>query len=188
MPSRPDRDRQPGRAQPYEMNVYGHAVHSTSLAEAMPRFTQAKGRGAKFIDIGCMQINRHFHHFHGADFRSLSEIRSGAQRRIRCELCEVAQGAGRLMDAGGRPLQCGAGQSGGGKDLRLLGHPQHGRERFRTVDGQRPRALPVVRGPAIPESGSSFFKGLRRHFRVASGDGAPPPNASASTQHNQRHL
>jgi soluble lytic murein transglycosylase-like protein len=56
---------------PYDMNVDGQAVHSTSLAEAMARFAQAKGRGAKFIDIGCMQIN---HHFHSADFHSLGEM------------------------------------------------------------------------------------------------------------------
>src|SRR6202167_539740 len=42
---------------PYDMNVDGQAVHSASLAEAMARFEQAKGRGAKFIDIGCMQIS-----------------------------------------------------------------------------------------------------------------------------------
>jgi soluble lytic murein transglycosylase-like protein len=60
-----------GGLSPYDMNVDGAAVHSASLAEAMARFAQAKSRGAKFIDIGCMQIN---HHFHGADFHSLSEM------------------------------------------------------------------------------------------------------------------
>ncbi|MBV8794524.1 MAG: lytic transglycosylase domain-containing protein [Hyphomicrobiales bacterium] len=60
-----------GELSPYDMNVDGQAVHSSSLAEAVARFAQAKGRGAKFIDIGCMQIN---HHFHSADFRSLSEM------------------------------------------------------------------------------------------------------------------
>ena len=60
-----------GELSPYDMNVDGQAVHSTSLAQAMARFTQAKARGAKFIDIGCMQIN---HRFHGADFRSLSDM------------------------------------------------------------------------------------------------------------------
>ena len=60
-----------GELSPYDMNVDGQAVHSTSLAEAMARFTAAKGRGAKFIDIGCMQIN---HHWHGADFASVSEM------------------------------------------------------------------------------------------------------------------
>ncbi len=37
----------------------------------MARFDQAKARGAKLIDIGCMQIN---HHWHSADFASLSEM------------------------------------------------------------------------------------------------------------------
>jgi hypothetical protein len=37
----------------------------------------------------------------------------------------------------------GPGQSGGGKNLRLLSHPQHGRKWFRAMDGQRPRALAV---------------------------------------------
>jgi soluble lytic murein transglycosylase-like protein len=60
-----------GGLSPYDMNVDGQAVHSTSLGEAMARFAEAKGRGAKFIDIGCMQIN---HHFHAAEFRSLSEM------------------------------------------------------------------------------------------------------------------
>ena len=46
-----------GGLSPYDMNVDGQAVHSASLAEAVARFTQAKGRGAKFIDIGCMQIS-----------------------------------------------------------------------------------------------------------------------------------
>ena len=60
-----------GELSPYDMNVDGQAVHSTSLAEAMARFAQAKARGAKFIDIGCMQIN---HRFHSAEFRSLTEM------------------------------------------------------------------------------------------------------------------
>ena len=47
-----------GELSPYDMNVDGQAVHSTTLAQAMARFTQAKARGAKFIDIGCMQINQ----------------------------------------------------------------------------------------------------------------------------------
>ena len=133
-----------GGLSPYDMNVDGQAVHSTSLAEAMARFAQAKGRGAKFIDIGCMQIN---HHFHSADFRSLSEMFDPARNvDYAANFLKIAQGAGRLVDAGRGALQCRARQSGGGKDLRLLGHPQHGRKRFRAVDGQRAGALPVGRG------------------------------------------
>lgn len=60
-----------GELSPYDMNVDGQAVHSAGLAEAMARFAQAKGRGAKLIDIGCMQIN---HYWHAADFSSLSDM------------------------------------------------------------------------------------------------------------------
>jgi Transglycosylase SLT domain len=60
-----------GELSPYDMNIDGTAVHSASLAEALAHFAQAEQRGAKFIDIGCMQIN---HRFHATDFRSLSEM------------------------------------------------------------------------------------------------------------------
>ena len=60
-----------GELSPFDMNIDGQAVHSAGLAEAMARFAQAKGRGAKLIDIGCMQIN---HYWHAADFGSLSDM------------------------------------------------------------------------------------------------------------------
>jgi soluble lytic murein transglycosylase-like protein len=60
-----------GELSPYDMNVDGRDVHSATLAEAMASFARAKARGAKLIDIGCMQIN---HHWHGADFASLGEM------------------------------------------------------------------------------------------------------------------
>jgi hypothetical protein len=132
-----------GELSPYDMNVDGQAVHSTNLAEAMARFAQAKGRGAKFIDIGCMQIN---HRFHGADFRSLSEMFDPARnveyaasflKTLRAE-----EGNWTLAVA---RYNAGPGNPAAEKKICLLGHPQHDRERFRTMDGQRPRALPVAR-------------------------------------------
>ena len=60
-----------GTLHPYEMNVDGRAVHSDSLVEALQRFAREKAHGAKFIDIGCMQIN---HHFHAQQFRSLEDM------------------------------------------------------------------------------------------------------------------
>ncbi|MBB4199345.1 hypothetical protein GGD83_003160 [Rhodoblastus sphagnicola] len=60
-----------GQLQPYAMNVDGVAVFSASLPEAMAKFDAAKARGAKFIDIGCMQIN---HRFHGKNFASLAAM------------------------------------------------------------------------------------------------------------------
>jgi soluble lytic murein transglycosylase-like protein len=60
-----------GTLSPYDMNVDGRAVHSTTLEEALSRYTLETSRGAKLIDIGCMQIN---HHWHAEHFRSLSEM------------------------------------------------------------------------------------------------------------------
>jgi soluble lytic murein transglycosylase-like protein len=60
-----------GELSPWDMNVDGRAVHSNSREEAMARFSQEVARGAKFIDIGCMQIN---HHYHSANFGSLAEM------------------------------------------------------------------------------------------------------------------
>ncbi len=62
---------QRGTLNPYDMNVDGRAVHSTSLSEALARFAFERARGAKLIDVGCMQIN---HHWHAAHFNSLSEM------------------------------------------------------------------------------------------------------------------
>jgi Transglycosylase SLT domain len=62
---------QRGRLQPYAMNIDGVEVAGTSLPEALRTFDAAQRRGAKFIDIGCMQIN---HRWHAADFPSLEAM------------------------------------------------------------------------------------------------------------------
>jgi soluble lytic murein transglycosylase-like protein len=60
-----------GELGPYDMNVDGREVHSETLAQAMARFAAAKTQGARLIDVGCMQINVHFH---GGHFGSLAEM------------------------------------------------------------------------------------------------------------------
>ena len=60
-----------GRLQPFSMNIDGRSTPSASLAEAMIRFRQAKAAGARMIDIGCMQIN---HHYHGEHFASVEAM------------------------------------------------------------------------------------------------------------------
>ncbi len=62
---------QGGQLQPFAMNVDGAAVAAASLPEALAKFRAAQARGAKFIDIGCMQIN---HRFHGRNFASLEAM------------------------------------------------------------------------------------------------------------------
>lgn len=60
-----------GELGPYDMNVDGREVHSELLAQAMARLAAARMQGAKFIDVGCMQINVHFH---GGHFGSLAQM------------------------------------------------------------------------------------------------------------------
>jgi len=62
---------QRGTLRPYDMNVDGRPVHSDTLEEALQRFAAERARGAKLIDIGCMQINQRWH---GSHFGSLSEM------------------------------------------------------------------------------------------------------------------
>src|SRR5579871_4993253 len=60
-----------GELSPFDLNIDGRDVHSGTLAEAMARFALARARGARLIDIGCMQIN---HRWHAAHFGALSEM------------------------------------------------------------------------------------------------------------------
>ena len=55
----------------YAMNVEGKAYYPTSTQEALAVFEAARRDGRKLIDLGCMQIN---HHFHGENFASAAEM------------------------------------------------------------------------------------------------------------------
>lgn len=57
--------------QPLAMNIAGEAYFATNLDDAIRRFDMAQAAGVKLIDIGCMQIN---HHFHGREFASLTRM------------------------------------------------------------------------------------------------------------------
>ena len=60
-----------GSLQPYAMNIEGKAYFGSSRQDALEAFQAARARGAKLIDLGCMQIN---HHFHGDQFASPTEM------------------------------------------------------------------------------------------------------------------
>jgi soluble lytic murein transglycosylase-like protein len=50
-----------GSLQPFAMNIEGRAHYSESVAKAVKDFEAARADGAVLIDIGCMQINQHYH-------------------------------------------------------------------------------------------------------------------------------
>ncbi|MCT7665864.1 transglycosylase SLT domain-containing protein [Shinella kummerowiae] len=60
-----------GSLQPYAMNIEGKAFFGQDRQDALQAFEAARARGAKLIDLGCMQIN---HHFHGDQFASPAEM------------------------------------------------------------------------------------------------------------------
>jgi soluble lytic murein transglycosylase-like protein len=60
-----------GSLQPWALNIEGKAVFASSPADALSIFDNARRQGAVLIDLGCMQIN---HHFHGSEFSSPSQM------------------------------------------------------------------------------------------------------------------
>ncbi len=60
-----------GSLQPWALNIEGKAVFAKSPNGALAEFDQARRHGAVLIDLGCMQIN---HHYHGGEFASVREM------------------------------------------------------------------------------------------------------------------
>jgi hypothetical protein len=60
-----------GSLHPYALNVEGKTIITYTATEAMNEFHKAKRQGKILIDLGCMQVN---YHYHGADFSSPNEM------------------------------------------------------------------------------------------------------------------
>ncbi len=60
-----------GSLQPWALNIEGKAVFAASRKDALVVFSDARNRGSKLIDLGCMQIN---HHYHGDQFASPDDM------------------------------------------------------------------------------------------------------------------
>lgn len=65
-----------GSLHPYALNITGRAVITRSKAEALAEFARARKKGHRLIDLGCMQVN---HHYHGSAFRSPADMLDPAQ-------------------------------------------------------------------------------------------------------------
>lgn len=60
-----------GVLNPYALNVDGRTVLANDLRDAVARFSDEKRKGAKLVDLGCMQIN---HRYHGEKFASIEAM------------------------------------------------------------------------------------------------------------------
>ena len=61
---------------PYALNIDGRSVYEIGRDEALRTFDAARRTGVKLIDVGCMQIN---HHYHARNFASLEAMFDPAQ-------------------------------------------------------------------------------------------------------------
>ncbi len=57
--------------QPYALNIDGRASVQPTLAAGLATFEAARSRGARLIDVGCMQIN---FRWHGDQFASVADM------------------------------------------------------------------------------------------------------------------
>lgn len=60
-----------GSLYPYALNIAGKTVFAASPADAMHAFYAARKQGVRLIDLGCMQVN---HHYHGGEFSSVEDM------------------------------------------------------------------------------------------------------------------
>lgn len=68
-----------GSLQPWALNIEGKAVFASSRDDAWQMFLDARQQGAKLIDLGCMQINHHYHGDQFADPRDMLSPRRNVE-------------------------------------------------------------------------------------------------------------
>lgn len=65
-----------GQLQPHALNIEGRAVFPASRTAAVRTIERALKSGQRLIDVGCMQIN---HHYHAKAFRGLNDMLNPAR-------------------------------------------------------------------------------------------------------------
>jgi soluble lytic murein transglycosylase-like protein len=72
-----------GSLHPYALNIEGRAVFAASAAQAETEFRRASAGGARLIDLGCMQINHHYHSGQFAGLRAMLDPRQNVDYAAR---------------------------------------------------------------------------------------------------------
>ncbi|WP_321336820.1 transglycosylase SLT domain-containing protein [Breoghania sp.] len=68
---------------PYALNIEGKSVFLSSAKEAEEAVIAARAKGKKLIDIGCMQINHHYHSTHFSSIAHMLQPRANVQYAAR---------------------------------------------------------------------------------------------------------
>jgi soluble lytic murein transglycosylase-like protein len=64
-----------GSLHPNALNIAGRAVFAATPREALAEFEKARAAGIRLIDLGCMQINHHYHARHFPDVAAMLDPR-----------------------------------------------------------------------------------------------------------------
>jgi soluble lytic murein transglycosylase-like protein len=72
-----------GSLQPFAMNIEGRAHYSANVLEAVEDFEDARANGSVLIDVGCMQINQHYHGEHFSSVREMFDPRKNVDYAAR---------------------------------------------------------------------------------------------------------
>jgi soluble lytic murein transglycosylase-like protein len=72
-----------GSLQPFAMNIEGKAHYSANVIEAVKDFEDARTKGSVLIDVGCMQINQHYHGEHFSSVREMFDPRKNVDYAAR---------------------------------------------------------------------------------------------------------
>ena len=151
-----------GSLQPFAMNIEGRAHYSANLADAVADFQAARGEGAVLIDIGCMQIN---HHYHGEAFASVAAM-FDPRRNVDYAAPFLKQLKARegSWTHGRRALSRRTEQQSGAEALRLQRDRQHGRDRLWRMDSG---CAPLLRLNAALPSSCVTTRGRKRPARFS---------------------
>jgi soluble lytic murein transglycosylase-like protein len=60
-----------GALHPYALGAEGQTIFAGNVDDALASFESMRQKGTKLIDLGCMQINQHYH---GDHFRSVDDM------------------------------------------------------------------------------------------------------------------
>ncbi|MCG6114404.1 MAG: lytic transglycosylase domain-containing protein [Mesorhizobium sp.] len=66
---------QRGSLHPNALNIAGRAVFASSRGDAVREFNRARQEGVRLIDLGCMQINHHYHQEHFTSVEAMLDPR-----------------------------------------------------------------------------------------------------------------
>ncbi len=127
---------------PYALNIEGRASYDDDKATALRRFEGARAGGAKLIDVGCMQIN---HHFHARQFGSVDQMFEPAANVDYAArfLKELKAREGNWTMAVAR-YHAGPNNDPAQKRYVCRVISQHGRDGLRRVDRPIARVLPAL--------------------------------------------